>query len=97
MMQKAKNEAYKELLIESPNRQKVDSLFEASGKFQIQLDKMTFDHFAKLRTLCTKEQVPVFDRLFQDLMFKFRGSRRTSAFSVASLINSIILNTRNSL
>ena len=73
IMQKVKNEAYKELLIESPNKQKVDSLFEVSGKLQVQLEKMTFVHIAKLRTLCTKEQVPVFDRLFQDIMFKFHG------------------------
>ena len=70
---KAKDDAFNELMKENPDKQKVDSLFEVSGKLQIQLDKLTFEHFVKLKALCTKEQLPAFNKLLNELTAKFHG------------------------
>ena len=70
-MRKAKDEGYHELMQDNPDKTKVDSLFEVSGKLQVQLDKMTFEHFVKLKSLCTKEQLPAYNKLLQELTQKF--------------------------
>jgi periplasmic protein CpxP/Spy len=67
----AKENAYHELMQDNPDKNKVDSLFEVSGKLQIQLDKMTFEHFAKLKSLCTKDQLPAYNKLLHGLTQKF--------------------------
>ncbi len=70
-MRAAKNDAYMMLMQDNPDKNKADSLFEVSGKLQIQLDKMTFEHFAKLKTYCTKDQLPAYNKLLQGLTQKF--------------------------
>jgi Spy/CpxP family protein refolding chaperone len=70
-MQKAKAEAYHELMQDNPDNKKADSLFEVSGKLQIQLDKMTFEHFAKLKSICTKDQLPAYNKLLEGLSQRF--------------------------
>lgn len=70
-MQAAKDNAYHELMQDNPDKNKVDSLFEVSGKLQIQLDKMTFEHFAKLKSVCTKDQLPAYNNLLNGLTQKF--------------------------
>jgi hypothetical protein len=72
-MFKARADAYHELMRDNPDNKKADSLFEVSGKLQIQLDKMTYGHFAKLKSICTKDQLPAYNKLLEELTQKFQG------------------------
>ncbi|MEP7324180.1 MAG: hypothetical protein ABI761_19780 [Saprospiraceae bacterium] len=44
-----------------------DSLIQQLGSFQMQLEKLHFNHFTALRNLCREDQVPAFNALSHEL------------------------------
>ncbi|CAN5288014.1 hypothetical protein BH09BAC1_BH09BAC1_15600 [soil metagenome] len=50
-----------------PNIAAADSMEQLLAQVQEQKDSITFDHFLRLRQLCTEEQKPRFDSLVDEL------------------------------
>ncbi len=55
------------LKTENPDEVAADSLERQLAQIQSQKDHLTFDHFLKLRKLCTDEQKPLFDDFLDEL------------------------------
>lgn len=55
------------LALKTPNAPLSDSLLTELGKQQIKIEKIHYDHFKKLRTLCKPDQLTAFDSLVPDL------------------------------
>lgn len=52
---------------DSPDLVAADSMQQLLAQVQEQKDSLTFDHFMKLRILCTDEQKPLFDDFVDEL------------------------------
>ena len=55
------------LKADTPDEVAADSLERELAHIQTQKDHLTFDHFVKLRKLCTEEQKPLFDDFVDEL------------------------------
>lgn len=58
------------------NHETLDSLSEPIGKYQLQLDRIVFDYFTKIRNLATPEQLPLMDSLLPTVVNRMIGNRR---------------------
>lgn len=65
-MRQTKNKLYLQLP-DTPNENTKDSLINAIADDQKKIERTHFKHFADIRKLCRKEQLPAFDALTQEL------------------------------
>lgn len=54
--------------LSAPNASRADSLAAQIGRMQAEIEKLTFDHFRTIRSLCTPEQQKKFDMVIEDAL-----------------------------
>ncbi len=59
---------------EEASQAEVKSLTEEIGDLQSQIERETFNHFAKIRQVCNEDQAEIFDSLIKDVLRQ--GERR---------------------
>jgi Spy/CpxP family protein refolding chaperone len=69
-VRKAKDSLYKLLGSESANDSVINNVASLIGERQKALDLQAFNHFRRLRTICTPEQLPKYDSMIQRMMRK---------------------------
>lgn len=58
------------------NDSTIDSIMTAIGEMQQELERSHYNHFRDIKSICTKEQLPLFDELSSDLTEIFQFDRR---------------------
>ena len=60
------------LLLKRYSTQETDSLTNEIGRTQQEIERIHFDHFKDIKTICTPEQMPNFDLLVGELDILFK-------------------------
>ncbi len=71
----SKQRFFKLAIADTASKAEVDSLANIIGQNQASIDKAFLGHFRQIRRLCRKDQKPVFDSLFPQVVRKMSGGK----------------------
>jgi protein CpxP len=73
VIRQTKNKLYR--CINSPNPNQKDSLIHQLGILQMDIERINYIHFLDIQKICTKNQLPYFSALVNDLADLFNHSK----------------------